>query len=100
MVARWIEKVGHMNNRRFPRLLLEAWIPHACRNSRAGRAQHSIRHMSTNVLYRNWAIQIIKTFSCLMVENDSCSQQKYLLIKQNIFFITSRPKAVNLKARF
>ena len=42
--ARWMEKLAHMKKNRFPRLLLGAWIPHARRNGKSGRAQQSIRH--------------------------------------------------------
>ena len=39
-----MEKLSHMNNKRYPRLLLGAWIPHARRNSQVGRSQQTISH--------------------------------------------------------
>ena len=41
--SRWLKKLAHMNNRKFPRLLLGAWINKARRNGKAGRSQQTIR---------------------------------------------------------
>ena len=50
--SRWMEKLAHMNNKRFPRLLLGAWINKARRNGKAGRSQQTIRHAYVIILQK------------------------------------------------
>ena len=50
--SRWLEKLAHMNNRKFPRLLLGAWINKSRRNEKAGRSQHAIRHAYVSILQK------------------------------------------------
>lgn len=48
--ARWLEKMSNMHSERIPRKLLGAWLPHARRNSTAGRPQQTIRHAYAETL--------------------------------------------------
>ena len=50
--SRWMEKLAHMSNKRFPRLLLGAWINKARRNGKSGRSQQTIRHAYVSTLQK------------------------------------------------